>query len=262
MFNWKSVFYKLLGRKENSPLDENTSLSFLRPKWHEVPIGMGRLSTRDLLEIKDVELINLWQRTRIQETQNDGFTIRGWYHLLYKDILRGKKVLDIGSGFGIDGITFAEHGAKITFVDIVETNLFIIKRLCKLCKVEDVSFLYLDSLNAFSTLPNDYDVVWCQGSMINAPFNFIKQEAKEILKHLKHGGRWIELAYPKSRWEKEGSLPFDKWGEFTDGVGTPWVEWYDLEKLRKRLAPAKFDVVLNFEFHNHDFIWFDLIRRC
>jgi hypothetical protein len=102
--------------------------------------------------------------------------------------------------------------------------------------------------------------MWCQGSLINAPFEIIRHEAQLLLKHLPAGGRWIELAYPQRRWEREGRLPFERWGENTDGPGTPWVEWYDLSKLKRALAPAEFDVILYFEFHNGDFNWFDLER--
>lgn len=38
------------------------------------------------------------------------------------------------------------------------------------------------------------------------------------------------------------------------------MEWYDLEKLLRRLEPAKFQVILNLEFHKSDFNWFDLQR--
>ena len=48
-------------------------------------------------------------------------------------------------------------------------------------------------------------------------------------------------------------------GQKTDG-GARWIEWHDLEKLRYVLAPANFDVVLDLEFHDSDFNWFDLVR--
>jgi hypothetical protein len=92
------------------------------------------------------------------------------------------------------------------------------------------------------------------------PLSLAQIEAQALIQHLPTGGRWIELGYPKARWEREGSLPFDQWGEKTDG-GAPWIEWHDLEKVRWMLAPFQFDVILDFEFHNSDFNWFDLIRR-
>lgn len=232
----------------------------LRQKWHEVPAGDVRLSTNQLVNLPDKKLKELWEGVRLTATTDLAFGIRGWYHLLYADALHGKQVLDVGCGLGIDGVTFAQHGARVTFVDIVESNLIVVRRLCKLFGLTNVDFLYMKDIDSLSTLGSEYNVIWCQGSLINAPVDVIRAEAQALLKHLKPDGRWIELAYPKSRWEREGRLPFDQWGECTDGPGTPWVEWYDLSKLRAVLKPAQFDVVLYFEFHNGDFNWFDLRR--
>jgi hypothetical protein len=96
--------------------------------------------------------------------------------------------------------------------------------------------------------------------MINAPFDFSARESAAIVRHLKPGGRWIELAYPRERWERDGRPAFSVWGTMTDGEGTPWMEWYDLDRLLKRLAPATFSPILALNFHNDDFNWFDLVR--
>jgi 2-polyprenyl-3-methyl-5-hydroxy-6-metoxy-1,4-benzoquinol methylase len=235
-------------------------LTSLRKKWHEVPAGNARISTRDLINLSDNELRETWLAIRQSAITESGFSERGWYHELYRDIFRTKKIMDVGSGLGIDGITFAEAGAHVTFVDIVQSNLEVIKRLCGIFQIKNVDFCYLQNLESLRDLPRDYDVIWCQGSLINAPFENIREEAREILNHLPVGGRWIELAYPKNRWVREGQLPFTVWGNLTDGEGTPWMEWYDLEKIKRRFDPTQFDVILSFEFHNGDFIWFDLVR--
>jgi hypothetical protein len=120
-------------------------------------------------------------------------------------------------------------------------------------------FHYLEDFESLSELPCEYDFIWACGSLINAPFDFTKKECGLLTEHLKIGGRWIELAYPKARWEREGCLPFERWGDRTDG-GAPWIEWKDLDKLRALLKPASFRVVLSFDFHNADFNWFDLER--
>jgi 2-polyprenyl-3-methyl-5-hydroxy-6-metoxy-1,4-benzoquinol methylase len=247
--------------KSSNWRESKNIFKILRQKWSEVPAGNARLATEDLLDLPDKELLTKWTAVRKEATTGEAFDVRGWYHALYNDSLKNKRVMDVGSGLGIDGITFAQSGAQITFVDIVESNISLLKRICGLLDLSNVDFHYMEDINSLSTLPTDYDVIWCQGSMINAPFDIIRSETQELLKHLPVGGRWIELAYPKERWIKEGELPFDKWGEKTDGIGTPWVEWYDLEKLISRLEPAKFEVVLNFNFHNDDFNWFDLLRR-
>lgn len=238
------------------------TLAILQRKWSEVPAGLvDRRRTTDLIAADDEELNAFWTRIHNEATTGEGYPVRGWYHDLYKDVLREKRVLDVGSGLGIDGITFAHHGAQITFVDIVESNLLLVQRLCRIRELKNVNFLHLHDVSALDALPNDFDVIWCQGSMINAPFSFMQIEVEALLRHLPVGGRWIELAYPRERWEREGRMPFSEWGKITDGEGTPWMEWYDLDRLRARLRPAEFDVVLHFNFHHDDFNWFDLIRR-
>lgn len=233
----------------------------LRQKWVEVPIGGKRLRTDDLLGLSDHELLEMWSEARRSMTEGQEFNHRGWYHSLYKYVFKGKKVMDIGSGFGIDGLTFAQQGAHVTYVDICESNLEVLKRLSRLLQLGHVDFRYLDRLASLETLDRDYDVLYAQGSLHHAPVDVIGPEVQALLDHLQVGGRWIQLAYPKSRWVREGSLSFSEWGKRSDGENTPWAEWYDWPKLQSLLLPAEFDVVLCQEFHNNDFIWFDLIRR-
>lgn len=194
-------------------------------------------------------------------TTGSQFGHRGWYHTLYADSMRGKKVLDVGSGFAIDSITFMQHGAKVTFVDLAESNLEVVQRLCNILGLKDVRFLLLEDMVSLRRLDTDYDIIMAMGSLHHAPFEIIKSEAHELLKHLKVGGRWLQLAYPKTRWIRAGRPSFDRWGEMTDGSGTPWAEWYDLSKLLRLLEPARFEVVLCQEFHNSNFIWFDLLYQ-
>ncbi|OPZ86437.1 MAG: bifunctional 3-demethylubiquinone-9 3-methyltransferase/ 2-octaprenyl-6-hydroxy phenol methylase [Firmicutes bacterium ADurb.Bin419] len=233
----------------------------LRQKWGEIPGGdINRVKSNELSSLNDNELLERWNDAVSKATEGEYFRVRGWYHLLYKDIFKGKKVMDVGSGFGIDALSFAKSGIDITCVDIVESNLDILKRLCKIMNLDNVKFLYLENLDSLKNLEYDYDVIWCQGSMINAPVSVMQIECAALLEHLPVGGRWIELAYPKERWIREGSMPLHEWGDKTDG-GAPWMEWYDEEKLLGRLAPAEFNVTLSFNFFNNDFNWFDLVRR-
>jgi SAM-dependent methyltransferase len=234
----------------------------LRKKWVEVPVtATGTQKTTGLIELPDDALLAEWEAARKDITTGPEFAHRGWYHALYADGMRGKKVMDVGSGFGVDSITFAQHGARLTFVDLVETNLNVLERLCKLMGLKEVQFVHLRDLESLKPLDTDYDVIMAMGSMHHAPMDILKPEYRELLRHLKVGGRWLQLAYPKSRWVRDGRPRFAHWGVVTDGEGTPWAEWLDLEKLLGVFGPAKFDVVLYQEFHNSDFNWFDLLYR-
>jgi len=233
----------------------------LRAKWVEIPTANFAITnTTELLALSGDGLLAEWERTRAFETSTGaGFGHKGWAHELYGEWMRGRKLMDVGSGFGVDGITYAQHGARVTFVDLAESNLKVLQRLCKILRLGDVQFQQLKDLDSLRALDTDYDVIMAMGSLHNAPVEVMKPEYQELVKHLKIGGRWLQLAYPKVRWERHGSLPFDKWGDLVER--SPWEEWYDVPKLLSMFQPAKFDVVLYFEFYNGDFNWFDLVYR-
>ncbi|HEV1995532.1 MAG TPA: class I SAM-dependent methyltransferase [Candidatus Acidoferrum sp.] len=254
-------------RKTGVPADSKgpawkTPFDTLRKKWDQIPTGASASeNTARLLALSDEALLAEWEKARKDITTGPEFTHRGWYHNLYAHGMRGKKVMDVGSGFGVDPITFAQHGAKLTFVDLVETNLKVLERLCKIMGLKDVRFVLLEDLESLRPLDTDYDVIMAMGSLHHAPSDILKPEYQELLRHLKVGGRWLQLAYPRSRWIREGREPFSKWGVITDGPGTPWSEWIEPEKLMDLLAPGKFDLVLHQEFHHGYFNWFDLLYR-
>jgi 2-polyprenyl-3-methyl-5-hydroxy-6-metoxy-1,4-benzoquinol methylase len=234
----------------------------LRKRWVEVPSGDSVFEkTTNFLKLSDDDLLASWEKARKEFTCGPEYAHRGWYHNLYSDFMYGKKVMDVGSGFGVDPITFAQQGAKVTFVDLVETNLKVLERLCNIMHLPDAQFVLLNDLDSLTPLATDYDVIMAMGSLHHAPTEILIPEYRELLRHLKVGGRWLQLAYPKARWIRDGRPRFSHWGFTTDGPGTPWAEWYDLEKLLDMFGSAKFDVVLSQEFHNQDFNWFDLLYR-
>jgi 2-polyprenyl-3-methyl-5-hydroxy-6-metoxy-1,4-benzoquinol methylase len=248
---------------ENNRPEWQKPYETLRKKWVNVPMfHLGPYAnTTNLLKLSDEELVAHWEKVRLDLTTGTEWAHRGWYHTLYANGMRGKKVMDVGSGFGVDSITFAQYGAKLTFVDIVESNLNVLKRLCRIMGLRDVQFQYFENLDSLKALDRDYDVIMGMGSLHNAPARVMKPEYQELLGHLKVGGRWLQLTYPKSRWIRDGSPSFEDWGPMCDGPGTPWEEWYDLPKLLSMFEPAKFDIVLYQEFHGVDFNWFDLVYR-
>lgn len=233
----------------------------LRDRWRHVPAGAHRYDTGELMAMPDDALVAFWRARRHEATTGDAYAVRGWYHDLYRNAFAGKSVLDLGCGLGMDGISYAEAGARVTFADIVPGNLDIVARLCRALGIE-ARTAYLDDFAAIDALPGPFDAIYAQGSLIHMPADLVRDEAQRLLEHLPVGGRWIELAYPRERWQRDGALPFTEWGRNTDGEGTPWAEWCDLEKRLASLAPAQFAPLLAFNFHGDDFNWFDLVRRA
>jgi len=246
----------------SNPNSLSEFLVTLREKWREVPAStQGRAFSGDLLNLPDAELLKLWQGWYDNNCTGEGYSTRGWYHDLYEPLAKqGGQWLDVGSGLGYDGTYFAQCGAHVTFFDIVETNLRIIERICRIKGIRNVSFVVMRDLADVDRLGR-FDCVTAIGSLINAPYEMMCEERRRLAEHLQLGGRWLELCYPRERWIREGSLPFAEWGKKTDGDRTPWVEWYDGPKLLRALEPHKFDVITALNFHNDDFNWFDLIKR-
>ena len=104
-------------------------LDSLREKWKTIPFAIDdRVRTADLLSLDDATLFEHWEKARNASVEGSRVNdVRGWYQLVYRDWCRGRKILDMGCGMGIDCIHFAENGARVTFVDIVQSNVDLVR---------------------------------------------------------------------------------------------------------------------------------------
>ena len=257
--------YVIVARREGTPLSVSQwedPFAILRRKWSEIPGDVNmRVRSEDLLALSDDNLLVKWQQIVDRDTQGSGYGVRGWYHDLYRNVVSGQRILDVGCGLGISTIPFAEIGAHVTFVDIVESNVEVVRRICQL-KGLRADFCYMSSLGSLDHLPTDFDFVTALGSLINAPLDEIREEVDSIVPHLRDGGRWLHFAYPESRWRRDGRPPLYAWGRMTDGPGTPWMEWHDRAKVISLFPRQDVKVLFDCEWHGGDFNWFDLeIRR-
>jgi len=245
-----------------APAWRKNAFALLAEKWHEVPIThLDRSSTRSMLELSDEELLAVWSSRAAASGGEKGLGVGDWEYYVYRDLFKGRKVIEVGPGLGILGVSFLEYGAHMTFIDVVEPNLKLIERICRLKGLHNVKFLHLTRIEDLARLESEYDAVFAHGSLHHAPAEVIKPEFTALASRLKTGGRFIMLTYPKVRWEREGSPPFSEWGKMTDGEATPWAEWYDVPKLLNQLAPIRFHVLMTFDnIANSDMNWFDLVK--
>jgi SAM-dependent methyltransferase len=195
------------------------ALDRYREKWREVPSGAeGRVFGDSILELDDERFLAYWSGMATKRTAS----VVGGLYPLYRDHFAGRRVLELGGGLGFDGMHYAGHGAQWTFADIVPSNLAAIRRAAKLKGVDVATHQIGDDLS-FDAL-DEFDAIMVIGSIHHVPFDIARREAVEALRHLRVGGRWIELVYPRERWLREGSMPADRWGTRTDGERTPWAD--------------------------------------
>jgi hypothetical protein len=253
---------KLLFGKSQHTMPQNW-IAALADKWHEIPLtATERGSSIDQLKLSDDELIRWWDDVARQKREQDFIA---WMIEVYRDFIRGKKLIEVGPGMGWFGVECLKFGATVTFIDVANSNLRLIERVCRIKELRGDAYLPLCEFSDPLKLSDDYDAVFAIGSLHHTPSEIAKPEFEALASRLKIGGRFIALTYPKERWEHEGRKPFSEFGKGTDGPRTPWAEWYDVEKFMAQLAPNKFRVLLDFNFgpsRKDDFNWFDLQRTA
>lgn len=108
--------------------------------------------------------------------------------------LRGKDVLEIGSGAGAHSALFALRGARMTSVDLTADRVFATARKFDLLPVGDSFALQADA----EYLPfNDasFDIVYSNGVLHHTPDT--ERAVREVHRVLKPGGRAVVMLYAK-----------------------------------------------------------------
>jgi hypothetical protein len=229
----------------------------LREKWREIPATrQERQFSSDLLILPDDQLLAYWEECRRQTSTPD---VRGWFQERYAARFSGARLADIGPGVGVDGIWFAQHGAHVTFADIVEGNLQLLRRLCELKDI-DAEYYYIDDFFQYR-FSAPFDCFLCVGSLINAPFDFTQRQVAALTPFLRVGGTVLMLGYPHERFEQLGASDGAEFGRMTDGERTPWAEWYDAAKVERLFGPNfRLEFTRNLGHQNIEFNWFELTR--
>jgi ubiquinone/menaquinone biosynthesis C-methylase UbiE len=106
---------------------------------------------------------------------------------------RGKKVLEIGTGNGADGVMFAQNGADYTGVDLTEAALEATHRHFTVLGLSG-SF-QSENAEALSFPDETFDWVYSHGVLHHTPST--QRAIDEVWRVLKRGGRSIVMLYHK-----------------------------------------------------------------
>jgi hypothetical protein len=90
--------YIVVARREGTPrtvAEWRDPFAILRHKWGVVPGDVNvRVRSEELLTLGDDELLRTWEGIVQRDTEGQGFAVRGWFHTLYRSLVRVAKILD------------------------------------------------------------------------------------------------------------------------------------------------------------------------
>ena len=149
----------------------------------------------------------------------------------YKDLIKGKKVLDIGCGAGRDAVVFVENGFNYTGIDASERMLKVAQERVPQGTFKVMDFYHLEFPD------NTFDGFWAAASFLHVPKSDVStliQEARRVIKQ--NGVGFISIK--KKTIKEEGLIEENKYG----GIAR-YFSFYDKEEFKKILVDCKFNVL-------------------
>ncbi len=143
---------------------------------------------------------------------------------------KGKKMLEVGCGVGIDLVRFARAGAIVTGVDLAQVSIDLAKKNFEQNGLE--ADLRVMNGEALEFPDNSFDVVYAHGVLQYTADAY--QMARELYRVLKPGGEAIVMVYNKYSWLNALSKLMSVDLEHEDA---PVLEKYSIGDLKKILRP-------------------------
>jgi len=228
-------------------------------RWTTMPAGDARMDVEYLNSLSESALLrNYFYFAEFWKKE------RSWEHVKYTKMFAGRDVVEVGSGFGFDGLKFARKASSHTYVDINPKQIEFLKRLVdvisrNLAPVENINFEVLTEPLS-QDFGRKFSALYSHGVLHHVPLSFAREEFKNFDRHLEVGSPVVLLMYPKERWEDCGRPDFEVFGNYTDG-GCPWAEYYDEEKIMELVGPNyELNEVIPWGDNNREFINFELIK--
>lgn len=142
---------------------------------------------------------------------------------------KGKLLLEVGCGLGIDLARFAKHGAIVTGIDLAETSIHLAKKNFELQGLR-AGFLVMNGEHLqFSD--GQFDVVYAHGVLQYT--SDTEQMIREIYRVLRPGGEAILMVYNRYSWLNLLSKLFGVKLEHEDA---PVLKKYSIREFRRMLS--------------------------
>jgi len=243
------------------------SLDKAKEYWQFAPtsIGSTKMSTKELLGKPDDYLRKfVWKSIAVRNSKERAMAYRTkilkW--IIKKDV---KSLLDFGCGIGQDGVYFTincPHTMKVTFADIVESNVKLASRYSRVFNIRsDAIRIENPETESFTEA---YDMVLANGVLHHTPK--ARQIVLNLKRWLKTNGIFVCMLYApehfKSRRARnlreyaflsEGRLP-----ESAKSTFNPYSDFYDKAKAEKLFKGFK--LLEHFTTNQKKFGWYVWLR--
>jgi len=100
----------------------------------------------------------------------------------FLDLVKGKRILDLGCGIGRDVAVFRERGCRVTGIDASPELLAVAKLRMPDADLREMDFLHLD----FPDAP--FDGIWAAASLLHVPKAKLPTVLREVVRVLKPEG--------------------------------------------------------------------------
>lgn len=145
---------------------------------------------------------------------------------------RGRRILEVGCGVGIDLVRFAKAGAEVTGIDLSHTAIELACRNAEQCGVK--VDLHVMNGEAMQFSNNSFDVVYAHGVLqYTADAEMMMAEIHRVLKT---GGEAILMVYNRNSWlslmRKMTAVPLEH-------EDAPVLKTFSIGQLRQMLRPFK-----------------------
>jgi len=143
---------------------------------------------------------------------------------------RGKNLLEIGCGAGIDLVRFAKNGARVTGVDLSDVAIDLARKNFELNGLQG-DFRVMDG-EALTFDEGSFDVVFAHGVLQYT--HDIRRMIGEIHRVLRPGGEAIMMVYNRLSWFNLMAVLFGVKLEHQDA---PVLNKYSIREFRELLTP-------------------------
>jgi len=239
------------------------SLDKAREYWQYAPtsIGSTKMTTKELLGRPDDYLRKfVWRSIEVRNSKEGAMAYRTKILklIIEKDV---KSLLDFGCGIGQDGVYFTTncpHAMKVTFADIVESNVKLVSRYSRVFNIRSDAIRIENP--EIDSLTEAYDMVLANGVLHHTPK--ARQIVLNLKRCLKPNGIFVCMLYAPEHFKSRRARNLREYAFLSEGrlpksarsTFNPYSDFYDTAKAEKLFK--SFNLLEHFATNRKKFGWY------